>query len=191
MSTPHPDSQPLIEATIHAVGHPYEGLRKPTDPGPRYNFRFGYNTLTIFDHAIDDHMIQAYQDAPIKIGFWRDGPVMWAIFNVEGLGWQDAPYTPHRVEPEGRQFVELPTPASRYPLTIIVGNAEDSVIRTIRSTTLSPGASRQIRKIAQALTQEHFDEEVFDRKIRETYERYKSSQDMKDLPPFMNFLGQP
>ena len=187
MSTPHSP----IEATIHAVGRPYEGVRKPTDPGPRYNFRFGYHTLTIFDHSVEDQMVQIYKDAPIRMGFWKDGPVMWAIFNVQGLGWQDAPYTPHRVEPEGRQFVELPYPESRYPLTIIVGNAEDSVIRTIRSTTLSPEVSRQVRDIAMQLAQESFDEDAFDRKILETYWQYKSSQEMKDLPTFMDVLGQP
>ena len=65
------------------------------------------------------------------------------------------------------------------------------MIRSIRSTTMSPGASRQVRNIAMQLAQEPFDEGAFDRRILEVYRKYKSSQDMKDLPPFVNFLGQP
>ena len=177
------------QVTIQAVGHPYNGAAGPTEPGPRYNFRYGYHTLTIFQNDLDQKTLQAYNEAPARLGFWKSNPVMWAIFEFQGLGWQDAPYTPHRVEPQGRTLTELTGPESRYPLTIMVVSAEDSVVRAIRFATMSPRVSQEARDINQELTQAPFTEREFDRKIKEAYLHYQSSEEMAWLPRYMDFLG--
>ena len=189
MNTEQVTHQDEDQFTIHAVGSPYGGVAKPTDPGPMYNFRHGYHTLTIFQSQLDQETLDAYRDATARIGFWKDPPIMWAIFHFEGLGWQDAPYTPHKVEPEGRILIELPNPESRYPITIIVANAEDSMVRAIRSTTISPRVSRDARDITKELMESPFTESEFDRKINETYFHHQSSEEMKDLPRYLDPMG--
>ena len=184
-------AQERQQETTIALGQPYEGIPGPREEGVRYNFRYGYHTLSAFFNRPTPEEQRLYQEAPVKIGFWKDGPVMWAVFHIEGLGWHDAPYTPHLVEPEGRIVPELKTSDSRYPVTMLLGDAEDGVIVSLRVATLSPETSRLTAEITKELIAEPYDPEEYRNRIHATYRRYPESALMKDLPPRMEQLGAP
>ena len=177
--------------TLQAVGQPYEGTPGPRQEAPIYNFKYGLHSLTTFLKEPTTEEIHVYSKNPIRIGFWKNGPVLWAIFHIQGLGWQDAPYTPHKVEPEGRTLPVLTGPDSRYLVTITLADANDGTIKTLRVATMSPETSQQIRTQTKELMESNFSEQEFNQSIRETYRKYPTSTDMQHLPPRTDLLGNP
>ena len=173
------------------IGEPYEGIPGPRDEGPTYNFQHGSHTLTNFVQRPTSQEIHVYRNNPVRIGFWKDGPVLWAIFHIQGLGWQDAPYTPHKVDPDARDFPELDGHNTRYLLVITLADAIDGKVKVLRMATMSPELSQQLRGQVQELLNTEFSEEEFNRRIEETYRKYPTSAHMKDLPPRLDPLGTP
>lgn len=176
---------------MNTIGQPYEGVPSPREEGPTYTFSYGLHALTVFVEEPTPEEIHAYRNNPVRIGFWKDGPVLWAIFHIEGLDWQDAPYTPHKVHPEGRTLPELAGPESRYPVTITLADANDGVVSVLRVATLSPETSQQIRAQTKELIESEFSEQEFDRRIRDTYQKYPTSSHMRHLPPRTDLMGNP
>lgn len=179
------------ECTLNTVGQPYEGKPGPREPGPRYNFRHGFHTLTVFLENPTDQEVELYRNSPITLGFWADGPIIWAVFHLDGLGWQDAPYTPHLVEPEGRILPQLLDENSRYPLTVTLADSRDGTVQVIRVVTLSPELSRQVREETEGLLPQPHDQREYEEGIQRIYLKYASSDDMRGLPPRLDLLGQP
>ena len=176
---------------LQTLGQPYEGTPGPREEGPRYNFKYGSHSLTAFVKEPTEEEIYVYGNNPVRIGFWKNAPVLWAIFHIEGLGWQDAPYTPHKVEPEGRTFPELTGPDSRYLVTIMLADANDGAVRALRVATMSPETSQQIRTQTRELMEREFSEQEFDRSMRETYRKYPTTAHMRKLPPRIDLMGSP
>ena len=179
------------ETALYTLGQPFEGKAQHRPPGNQYNFRHGFHTLAVFMHNPAPHEIHAFQNDPITIGFRQNGPILWAIFKAGDAYHGDAPYTPHKVEPEGRIFPELPSPNSRYPITIILAEESEGIIVSLRVATMSPGMSRYVREQTKKLLDQPFSEEEFQQSIQEVYLLHPHSAGMLRLPELVETLGTP
>lgn len=102
----------------------------------------------------------------------------------------DAPFTPHLVVPEARHFPKLAAAESRYPMTVIMADANTGTIQSLRYSTLSPGLSRQLQEATATLLHQPFSNEEYEEAVQRMYRQYPDPGAMLRLPPVIDLLGQ-
>ena len=96
------------------TGKPYPGPGSDGRPGSIYNCRYGQHQLTVFHDELTPSLLDEIARNPVQLGLWLQGPVLWILFKMAGITWQEAPFTPLLVEPEGRRFEPLQNGDTRY-----------------------------------------------------------------------------
>jgi hypothetical protein len=103
--------------------------------------------------------------------------VMFLLWRFGTLPWSDSPFSWWRLfEAERVLPVELPTPESRYLLPVLLVDAATGIVRAIRTISLSPDFSRQLRA---ALENQLLHPEAagdYDAAIEKAYRRYPQTQ---------------
>ena len=185
----HTSEENMEYGTVLSLGQPYEGQPGPRGEGTTYTFRYESHQLTVFLDRPSVREIEAFSNGPVRFGFWETPPVLWVIFQVQGMEWSDAPYTPYLVEPEGRTLPELETPDTRYLVTMTLADATDGRVVGLRAATMSAGMSRELREaVGRQMDRPEIPGE-FDRMIQKIYRQHPGSFSMKDMARRMETLG--
>ena len=174
--------------TSYALGQPYW----PSSDGPssRYNCRYGHHELVLYHTPIDQAIIQAFNNAAIRFAAWPDPPVLWLLYHIAGYSWADAPFTIHNVDPEERINDPLPTPETRYTITLLLVDADTSLIRAIRMATIPPTTSRIIHDEIERQLQTPFDDQTFQHHVTRTYREHPYPESMTEHASLTETLGQ-
>jgi hypothetical protein len=140
-------------STLHAleVGKPYDPRRRSWPEGADYNFREGAHELRIFLAGASPREVEAIRSGPVEFGFFA-GPL--GLFLITRFGsslsfdcsyhWQRmAETTGDRTMPPAS---EETSPALRALLAIILIEASNGTVLTLRTVTFSPEFTRAIHR---------------------------------------------
>lgn len=132
----------------YRVGALYHPDRTRYDEISQYNYWAGGHELLIFVASPTRSEMQAMQKGPWEFGLMVRPEVLFLLYKPGSMPWSDAPYSWWRVKErlpeEALPPFELPTPASRALLTLIVIDADTGIIRLLKAITFSPGFSRAL-----------------------------------------------
>ena len=176
------------DPTFYFLNQPYS---PPSDgPGSRYDCRYGHHELILYHTPIDQAIIDAFNNATIQFATWPDPPVLWLLYHIDGYEWADAPFTIYNIEPEGRFNEPLPTPQARYTLTMLLVDADSSLIRAIRVATIPPRTSRIIHNSVEQQLRTPFDAQTFSDHVNRTYREHPYTESMIEHASSIETLGQ-
>lgn len=171
----------------YALGQTYW---PPADePASRYNCRYGHHELVVYHHPIDAHLIEAFSSRPIRFAHWKDDPVMWILYRLDGYEWADAPFTIHNVEPEGRLNPPLVEPNNRYLLTLLLVDCPTSRIAGIRLATIPPESSAAINRTIGEQLDSPFSPNRFNQQVDRAYRTYPTARAMVEQATPVETLG--
>lgn len=190
--TPAEDDETLgrdWKPAAHILGQPYEGKPGPRKPHNMLTWDCGHLNLALFISSPSALEVDAFRHLPARVGLYLEAPVLWLLFDIPAVHVADAPFTPHLVAPEARHFPALNTPESRYPITVVMADADTSTIRSLRYATLSPGVSRQLQQGTATLLHQPFSNEDYQEAVERMYHRYPDPSAMMRLPPAIDPLG--
>ena len=173
----------------HILGQPYEGKAGPRQPHNMLTWDCGNLNLVLFISSPSELEIQAFRTLPAKVGLHLEPPVLWLLFDIPAVHVADAPFTPHLVAPEARHFPDLATTESRYPMTVVMADANTGTIQSLRYSTLSPSLSRQLQEATATLLHQPFSNEEYQEAVQRMYHQYPDPGAMLRLPPVIDLLG--
>ena len=172
------------------TGKPYPGPGSDGRPGSIYNCRYGQHQLTVFHDELTPSLLDEIARNPVQLGLWLQGPVLWILFKMAGIPWQEAPFTPLLVEPEGRRFEPLQNGDTRYGIVIILVDTESNLVRSLRLATMSNRMSQHFLDCAQEQLRKPQSNEFYLRTIEQTYRDYPDADGMTANAWMIETLGK-
>ena len=175
-----------MEMTI--VGRPYRGVAKRRDEGPYYTLAYGRHELAIFLDRPTTEEVTAFHEGAVTFGYWWDPPVLWALFRIDGMAWSDAPYTIHKVDPDGRA-VPPPDNGLSPAVTMLMCEAADGLVRGIRIASMSQTIAAGIHSAARNQLATPYDAVEYEKAVQRRYAETGDSEAMTKHADRMGRLG--
>jgi len=169
--------------TLYEVGKPYPGGLRLRYDGSQYNYRAGSHELLLFIDRPRPAELRAMQEGPWEFALLVRPEVLFLLYKPGSMPWSDAPYSWWRVKErlpeEAVPPFELPTPASRALLSVILVDTRDGIVRLIKAVTFSPEFSRLLHAaIGAQIDREEPPREEYEQAVARYYAIYWDSDDM-------------
>ena len=171
---PHqPDPTPnTYGKTLNALGHPYDGDTSPRMPHNVLTWDHGLLELAIFIKSPTPRETWAFRQDRARATMLSEPPVIWLLLDIPGVYTAEAPFTPHLTHPDARLIPDLPTPDTRYPITVIMADASNGLVKAIRYATLSTAITARLQQAARTLLATPFDRNAYNAAVQDTQARY-------------------
>lgn len=134
----------------------------------------GYILVYNFDRPTQDEIAQMHEGCPFEIAYTVIGGAIWILSRCGTLEWADAPFHP-ALSP---RWDRLPAPAGTegHALTLIMTDATDTTVKSLRVIGLGHGFSVKLREEIRSLAQKSFDPEEYGRSINNTLAAYSTKK---------------
>lgn len=175
---PEDDPSSPCALVFNAVGHPYDGDPSPRQPHNLLTWEHGTINLAIFIDKPTPWEVHAFQQHQALTALLFEDPVIWMLFEIPSVYTAEAPFTPHLVAPDARHFPTLTPTDTRYPITVVMADATDGTVKTIRYTTLSPATSARLLDATNMLLKQPFYPKSYAKAIEATYQAHPTPGDM-------------
>lgn len=166
---------------MHAVevGKPYLPGRTSLAAGVKYNFRAGQHELLLSFHDPSPSKVEAVRSGEAEFALVLYRTVIFFLYRFgEAIRWSDAPYNWHRVPAKQRVIPQLPLPASRALLTVILVDAGSNIVRALRTIAFSPEFSRALHAAIAEQAASDWSAESYDRDVHHAYDRWPCGESM-------------
>jgi hypothetical protein len=153
-----------VTAHTLSVGAPFDPAI-PTWPEGAHYSATGQHRLVVFLAHPTDGEVQSLRVGVPRFALLVRGNVIALCYRfAPGIPWGDAPYSVW-LEGGKHDLPELPTSQSRYTLAVIGVDASTGLVVSLRSVSLSPQFSANLRhavtlQLAQPVTRPQYDAEL-------------------------------
>lgn len=104
--------------------------------------------------------------------------IFFVLQKFGNLPWHDSPYTPN-IGANAIDFFKKEVPIGGYPLTIYLVDESNGILKAMRTISLSPSFSQQLRKMVLPLENSKFDRNKYRMDLQTIYANYPTTQLVK------------
>ena len=130
-----------------------------------------------------------FNHAPIQFALWPNSTTLWPTFKSSTLDRTDDPYPVHLPHPDTHHMPPLLSREERYPIIMLLMNAQGGNIAALRVATIIPETSSQTRSTIEQQKPEPFNPETYHRSLQETMTTLKTTDIVRPAGR-IDILGQ-